>query len=354
MDTTTSGKPFTSADFKQPYASARCLLTGCDPYSEGETHAAFLAAGGPDNDAVVFDPYSALYPPFSLVALMPFAALPWPTAHTLWEALLAASFSLAALCTAQLCLDAGSALLPVFLLAALTATSTILLMLGQISGVVIALLVLGFFCLLRERFFFLAAICFFLALLLKPHDAALPFVYLLFAGPRSRRVFFVVAGPAILFAAGSFLWFAHAPSTTHWLPELRANLHGNAAPGSVNSPAPGHAQAVNLTDLQAIFAAVRNRAAFYNGAALLVAAVLVCLLGCVLRTASQHAGQTSAGHRSRSLPHAAAHLSSAVRYAHSAAGASGAGLFAREPQSVGLAWMAFHGCGYRALYAPVS
>ena len=61
-------------DFKGPYSSARCLLKHCDPYSEEQTHAEFLRAGGNDDDKLVFDPYSALYPPFSLVALTPLAA----------------------------------------------------------------------------------------------------------------------------------------------------------------------------------------------------------------------------------------------------------------------------------------
>ncbi len=261
-------------DFKQPYASARCLLAGCDPYSEADTRAAYIAAGGVDDDKVVFDPYSALYPPFSLVMLIPVAALPYPAAHAAWEALIAAGFSAAALLTAQLCLDAGAALAPAFLLALLTASSTILLMLGQISGVVIALVAIAFFSILRGRFLPLAGACFFVALMLKPHDAGLPFLYLLFAGARPRRVFFAVAASCLVFAGGSLLWFAHAPGTAHWLPELRANLGGNAAPGSVNSPAGGHTQAVNLTDLQAIFAAIHDRASFYNGAALALSAAL--------------------------------------------------------------------------------
>ena len=262
-------------DFKQPYASARCLLTGCDPYSEPDTHAAFLAAGGPDNDKVVFDPYSALYPPFSLVVLTPIAALPYPAAHAVWEAATAAAFAAAVLLTAELCALGGGSLATALLLAVFTFSSTILLMLGQISGVVIALLVIAFASLVRERRTALAVVCLFAALMLKPHDAALPLLYLLFAGPRSRRVFAAVAVPACVCVAGSLLWFAHGAHTAHWLMELRANLAGNAAPGSVNDPGLGHAQALNLTDLQAIFAAVRDRPSFYNGAAFAVSAILL-------------------------------------------------------------------------------
>ncbi len=264
-------------DFKQPYSSARCVLTGCDPYSEKDTHAAFLAAGGIDNDSIVFDPYSALYPPFSLVALAPVAALRYPAAHTLWEATIAATFSLAVLLVADLCVTAGAALPPVLVLAVLALTSTILLMLGQVSGVVIALLVIGFTCLLRERFFPAAVLCLFLALMLKPHDAAVPLLYLLFAGARWRRAFAIIAVLSVVCVGASLAWFAHVPGTAHWLGELRANLQGNAAPGSVNNPTLGNLQGLNLADLQAIFAVVRGQASFYNNAAFLVSLVLLGL-----------------------------------------------------------------------------
>ncbi len=259
-------------DFKQPYASARCLLTGCDPYSEADTRAAFLAAGGVDDDKVVFDPYSALYPPFSLAALVPVAALPYPAAHAVWEALVAVSFSAAVLLTADLC---GGSVAAAFLLAAFAVSSTILLMLGQVSGLVIALLVIGFALVLKERLLPLAASCFLLAVLLKPHDAAIPLVYLLFGEPRWRRVFAAVLVSALVFAGGSLVWFAHAPATAHWIGELGANLHGNAAPGSVNDPGPGHTQGINLASLQALFAVVRDRPGFFNPAAFGLSALLL-------------------------------------------------------------------------------
>ena len=263
-------------DFKQPYASARCVLRHCDPYSEADTRAAFLAAGGIDNDPIVWSPYSALYPPFSLAALTPIAALPYPVAHAVWKALIAATFSAAVLLMAQLCISpAGSAsLVTSLLLAIFTLSSTILLMLGQISGVVIALLAIGFTCLIRNRFLPLAVICFTVAVLLKPHDAAIPLLYLLFAGRLWRRAFVTVFVFSSLFAAGSVIWFQQVPSTAHWLPELRANLAGNAGPGAVNNPA-GHLQGVELTNLQAIFGVIRDRPAFYNDASFLTTALLL-------------------------------------------------------------------------------
>ncbi len=266
-------------DFKQPYASARCVLTHCDPYSEPDTRATYLASGGVDDDKIVFDPYSALYPPFSLVALLPVAAFTYPLAHTMWEALVASTFSLAVLLIADLCVTAGAAYGAVLLLAVFTFSSTILLMLGQISGLVIALLTIGFVCLLRERFAGIAVLCLTVAVLLKPHDAAIPLVYLLFAGTRWRKVFLAVALISITFAVVSLLSFNHMPQTAHWLPELRANLAGNAGAGAINNPA-DHFHGMELTNLQAIYALFDSSAVFYNDAT--IASFFVLLIAWVV------------------------------------------------------------------------
>ena len=266
-------------DFKQPYSSARCLLKGCDPYSEPATLSAFLAAGGHDTDSVVFEPYSALYPPFSLVMLLPVAALKYRAAHALWELLIAATFSAAVLLTADLCALAGSVFLPVLLLSAFTASSTILIMLGQVSGLVIALLSIGFACVARAGFKhrsllpgamypWIAGFCFCVAVLLKPHDAAIPLLYLLFAGRPWRKVFVAILVVSLVFAAGSLVWFAHMPQTVHWLSELRANLHGNAMPGGPNSPRPDQIGGLEQAGLQSIFAVFIATPGIYDLAAI--------------------------------------------------------------------------------------
>ncbi len=217
----------------------------------------------------------------------------------LWEALIATSFSLAVLLTADLCALAGSVVLPVLLLAVFTAGSTILLMLGQISGLVIALLAIGFACVARSEFarrgalspagayLWIAGICFCAAVLLKPHDAALPLLYLLFAGRRWQRVFFGILAVSLLFAGASLVWFAHLPQAAHWLTELRANLHGNAMPGGPNSPRPDQIGGVEQAGLQSIFAVFLANARVYDLAAVGVSvAFLVAWLAAVARLQS--------------------------------------------------------------------
>ena len=261
-------------DFKQPYSSARCLLHGCNPYSESDTHAEFLRAGGTDEDTQVFRPFSALYPPFSLAVLAPVAALPYPVAHRLWLILIAALVSLAVLAILDLCRDFPS-IGPSLLLALFIASSTILLMLGQISGPVIAFLVIGFWCLLRGRALWVAVLCFTAALCLKPHDAALLVCYLPFAGRPWRRAFVAVAVlTAILVVAGT-VWCAMAPASAGWLGDLRANLHGNAAPGGADDPSLRSTEALYMANLQPLFATLTPSHALGN--VLAVTTVLLLL-----------------------------------------------------------------------------
>lgn len=264
-------------DFKQPYASARCLLHGCNPYSEPDTLAEFLRAGGDNSDAVVFQPYSALYPPFSFALLTPLAALNYHAAHLVWFWTIAGLFSLAAMLMADLCIRLGSSVLAPVLLAAFTITSTILLMEGQISGVVIALTAIGFWCLLRQKLTWVAVLAFTIALVLKPHDSALLVGYLLFAGPGWRKTFFAIAVLTLVLVVAGTLWCAHQPASAHWFTDLQANLKGNAGAGNVNDPAGGNVQAVNMANLQPLFAAENRSPRFYNTSA---EVVTLLLLGC--------------------------------------------------------------------------
>lgn len=265
-----------SFDFKQPYASARCLLKGCDPYNEASTRAAFLRAHGTGATDLVFAPYSALYPPFSLATLSPLAALPYGVAHMVWKALIAAGFSVAVLLTADLCFH-FEALPAVALLAFFTADSTILLMEGQISGVSISLLTVGFWLLLRRRSLLLAVVCFVLAFALKPNDAAIPLLYLLFAQAPWRKVFVVVAAASLAVVLAGTLWCAHEPGGRNWMPELAADLAGNEGVGAVNYPGRGNPEAIQTADLQGFTAAFDGNPPTYNAVAALASLALLML-----------------------------------------------------------------------------
>jgi hypothetical protein len=120
-----------------------------------------------------------------------------------------------------------------------------------------------------------AGLCFCAAVLLKPHDAAIPLLYLLFAGRPWRKVFLVILAGSLVFAAISLVWFAHLPQTAHWLPELRANLHGNAMPGGPNSPRLDQTGGLEQASLQSIFAVFIAAPNLYNFAAVAVSALFL-------------------------------------------------------------------------------
>ena len=259
-------------DFKQPYASARCVLKHCNPYSESDTEKQYFAAHGPDNDHLVFVPYSALYPPPSLLLLTPVSALPYPVAQTFWLLLIAGSFSAAALLMADLCAPYGS-LLAVLALACFVANSDVLLMLGQLSGVAIALLAIGIWLFLREKTL-VAILCVTIALCLKPHDVVLFLPYFFIAGRPWRKGFWGIVGLTAILTVVSVAWFSTSPGTAHWLSDIRASLAGNSAPGSVNDPGPSNPASDAIASLQAVFSVVRDSRPFYSAAAYLTTAIL--------------------------------------------------------------------------------
>jgi len=269
-------------DFKQPYASARCVLKHCNPYSETDTEAQYFAAHGPDNDRLVFVPYSALYPPPSLLLLAPVAALPYPAAHAFWMLAITGGFSAAAFLITDLIAPYGS-WLAVLALACFVANSDVLLMLGQLSGVAIALLVIGIWLLLREKSWAAVAVCITVALCLKPHDVVLFLPYLLIAGRPWRKAFWGITGLAVALTLVAVLWFSATPTTAHWLADMRANIAGNSAPGSVNDPGPLNPQADAIASLQAVFSVFRDSRPFYSAMAYLTTAVFyaACLYAAV-------------------------------------------------------------------------
>ncbi len=275
-------------DFKQPYSSARCLLHGCNPYSESDTQKEFLRAGGSDDDTQVFRPFSALYPPFSLAVLAPIAALSYPAAHRLWLALIAVLVAVAVLAILDLCREEdlyrdgdlyrkAALLAPSLLLSLFIASSTILLMLGQISGPVIALLSIGFWCLLRGRAAWVAVVCLTVALCLKPHDAALLVCYLPFAGRPWRRAFVGVAALTAIVVVAGTVWCTTTPASAGWLIDLRANLHGNAAPGGADDPGVRSTEALYMANLQPLFSTLTSSRSLSNVLALATVLLLLAV-----------------------------------------------------------------------------
>ena len=262
-------------DFRQPYASARCLLAHCDPYSEADTQAHYVAAGGVDDVERVFAPYSALYPPPALLLLTPLAVLSYPAAHAVWMFLLIVGISGAAFLMADLCSD-YEMLVPAIGIAIFVWKSNEILILGQISGIAIALACVGLWAMLRGRII-LAAICIACALCLKPHDVVFFLPYFLLAGASWRRALVAIMGITAAITLAGVLWCSETPASSHWLKELRADVGGSTAPGMANDPTPVNPKANEVMSLHAIFSVINRESSFYSTASYATTAVLFLL-----------------------------------------------------------------------------
>ena len=75
------------ADFKPLFYGARCLLTGCDLYSQEQLQRLYFAESDepqPEKLKLINNVVWSYYPPATYMLVTPLAALPWRVAHVLW------------------------------------------------------------------------------------------------------------------------------------------------------------------------------------------------------------------------------------------------------------------------------
>lgn len=264
-------------DFKIVYSSSRCLMDGCDPYNSRDLHQEYANAGGdlsPDSDEGAFKWYPALYPPFSLFLVFPFALLPFRLALALWMTLSAVLFVTAAFLMADLCRTWRSQL-PLILLGLFVASSTMLVTTGQPSSFAISLCAVAVWSLFNNRIPVMGIMCFAASLALKPQIAGLVLVYFLLAAAPARRRAMIALATTAAFCIPGLLWAAKMPAASHWPQAIRTNLTASAVPGGINDPGPSSFTSMMVTDLQSIVAVVDDEPLIYNLEAYLVAGALM-------------------------------------------------------------------------------
>ncbi len=289
------GSPFALIDFKAIYYGARCVIEHQDPYRPSE----FLGVYQGDGGTFPPDPVAArsvrqaisicINLPSSLFLVAPLAMAPWSVAATIWMLLTAASIVLAAFLVWEVAstyaprLAGGLAFL-------LLASSELLLVVGNSSGIVVSLCVIAVWCLFRNKFVYLALACLAVGLVVKPQDTGLVWLYFLLAGARNRKRALQAALVAGAIAAAAALWVM--PVSPHWAQELHMNLASTSVPGGLNDPGPaslgGHGLGM-VVSLQAPLSVVRDDPHFYNPLAWIVCAVLISIWLIDLRRRSRRA-----------------------------------------------------------------
>src|SRR5665213_65841 len=156
-------------DFAPVYGSARCILSGCNPYSLSDVKAELLSHGmNPDHTGPEYwKDHSLLYPPLTYYLFAPIALLRYPAAGFVTFLISAAAFIAAYLMTILLCPPMARWVVVVGVSAVLM-TSGGLLRRGQPSTLVIGLVVAGSLLFLDRRHPRYAAVLFLMAAGVKP------------------------------------------------------------------------------------------------------------------------------------------------------------------------------------------
>ena len=279
-------------DFKAVYYSSRTLLNHQDPYREADLLQSFQSHGGQfsaipssaaaERRAILL----CINMPATLMLLAPFALLPWGPAHLIWMSLTAALFILAACLMWSL----GARHAPILaggLIGLILLNSELLIFEGNLAGIVISLCVIAVWCFLENRFVPLGILFLALALITKPQDSGLIWLYFLLASPIQRKRALQTLLVAALIALPAVLWVSHvAPNWSH---EQLSNLASASAPGDLNDPGPTSMGAHNLggmINLQTALAYLRDDPRFYNSLAWLLCAPLLIALGIALHSHS--------------------------------------------------------------------
>lgn len=278
-----SGSSYGMIDFKAIYYGARCVLQHHDPYQESQFLSVYQAEEGsfPSNPAASRSVRQAIpiciNLPSALLLVAPLAGFPWRVAQVLWMLLTALGLPLAALLiwevAAQYTVRVSAALAFLIL-----ANSELLLVVGNASGIVVSLCVIGVWCLMRERLVWAGMACLAAALLLKPQDAVFLWIYFLLAGGVHRKRALQTAAMALAIVIVAAVWVGHV--APHWFGELSANIAATSVRGGLNDPGPismgGHGLGM-VVSLQEFFSFFQDNPHFYNPLSLAVSGVLLLL-----------------------------------------------------------------------------
>ena len=267
-------------DFKEFYFGAKCLVEHHDPYQPSQLWALYKSEEGETPSglgSVVVAAHGHITPNFPTTFLLvaPLALLPIKIAGALWFILSAAAFVLAAFAM----WNAGAEFSPMIagtLVLLFLVNSEMLVALGNTVGLVVGLSVIAVWCFLQNRFTLAGTICLAVALVMKPHDVGLIWLYFLLAGGMARKRAMQTLIPVAALVVPAVLWTAQiAP---HWLVEMQANQSALMQRGALNDPGPhsGGSFGVNMTlCLQTIVSRFWDNPHFYNPVVYIICGALL-------------------------------------------------------------------------------
>lgn len=257
--------PHAMHDFVAPYSGARCLLLGCDSYDPAQVHQTFTAAGGTNNDIAEQWSYTPpVYPPSTLIELLPFAFLNYHQARMVWFLLSTVAFIVPFLLWAELLAPPyrpWMALLGAFLRASYAAAFAAEA--GQTSFLAVGLAVTALWCFIRRRYTLAGIICLGIGMGLKPQLAGVVFLYLILR-PVFRRYAVKAGAIAIALLLIGGVWLSLSAPSKHWRAELSEQVQVSQQPGGVNDPSSANHFSPDIVNAQAAWVLVTGNPSAYN------------------------------------------------------------------------------------------
>jgi hypothetical protein len=275
--------PLDPIDFKETWSGARCIIEHRDPYQADEIWAVYVAQAKslPTDPTLARTLHSvvSIYTnlPTTLVLVIPLATLPWGIAETIWTVVIAAGFVLACFCIWSL----GAETAPRFygaLIFLLLINSGLFLASGNAAGIVVSLSVIAVWSFLQNRFVPAGIICLAVSLLIKPHDAALLWLFFLLAGGVQRRRALQTLALAVVLAVPAILWVSHV--APHWLQEYQSNIFATMSPGGRDYAGPhteGGLGVGMIVSMQAALSLIRDDPRFSNSVAYILSGAVVLI-----------------------------------------------------------------------------
>jgi hypothetical protein len=270
-------------DFGGMYFGARCVVKRLDPYDQAVALQEFRSEGGKIQGSgrpaeVTREVFTVgVNLPTSFLLMLPIALLPWNMAQIIWLILIALGMGFAAMAM----WDAGAEYvgwISGVLVCLVLVNTEAPYLIGNVATIVVSFCVLAAWCFRKRTMEIAGVILLGLALVLKPHDAGLVWLYLLIAGGDLRKRALQSLGLAAVLGILSLVWVA--PISPHWLAEMHQNhamvdqRGGNSDPGPTGPSAGAIGQ---IIDLQAAFSVFRDDPGFYNPVSYAVAGVPILI-----------------------------------------------------------------------------
>jgi hypothetical protein len=265
-------------DFKAVYCGARAVIEHKDPYNQTDMNRIYLTETGSSKDVPVLKGLAIryIYPPTTLALTLPFGLIPWGPAHVLWMTCTAASFILAAFLIWSIS-AANGPVIAGFLVGLLLMTSELLVEVGNSAGIAVSLCVIAVCCFVQRRFLLLGVFFFAMALLVKPHDALLVWVYFLLAGREYRKSALQTLLVSVLLALPFVVWVSAI--SPHWFHEMSSQLAAHTVPGGDSDPRPAGillgTHGAQLVNLQTAFGIFWSDPRIYDSPTYLVCGVML-------------------------------------------------------------------------------